>query len=273
VRIQWNRPPPAVAPDLSYWSAHPVSSPQRPAGASPAPGSQPAGQPPGYGSPRSGPKPLWKSRPDGRTVFRLPVPLVLWWAWVAFALLNLGYIIADSATTAGLRGAALLVLVTGVMYASTVQSRVESDSDGVTIYNPLLSHRAPWGAIEGIYLGDSVEFICTRPAPRKAKTIYSWALYSRRRSRARQQLQRNIFMPNRIASMSGQAGGRRTAAEAAELSKQASSQLMATELGRRATEAREKGATGGYLHTSWSWRPLAAILGPAVFVVITLLVK
>jgi hypothetical protein len=268
-----------------------VSSQQRPAGASPAPGSQPAGrpasqppgqppgQPTGYGSPRSGAKPLWKEGPDGRTVFRLPVPLVLWWAWVAFALLNLGYIIADSATIAGLRGAALLVLVTGIMYACTVHSRVESDPDGITIYNPLLSHRAPWGAIEGIYLGDSVEFNCARPAPRKAKTIYSWALYSRRRSRVRQQMQRNIFLPNRLGGMTSRTGhpgqglGRGAAAEAEELSKQASSQLMATELGRRVTEARDQGAVAGLLHTRWSWQPLAAILGPAVFLIVTLILK
>jgi hypothetical protein len=249
-----------------------VSSQQRPTGASPAPrqtGTEPGTQP-GYGVPPPGPKTLWKPKPNGHTLFRLPVPLVLWWGWVAFTLINLGYILAGSRTIHGLRGAALLAVVSGVMYACTVHSRVESDDEGVTIFNPLLTHHAPWGGVEGIYLGDSVEFVCIRPAPRKAKTIYSWALYSRRRSRARTQLQRNIFMPNRAArtSVTGRAPD-----EAAELARQQPSQIMAAELGRRATEAREKGAPAGFLKTSWAWEPLAAVLGPVVFLVITLLVK
>jgi hypothetical protein len=245
-----------------------VSSQQRPPGASPAP--RQTGTEPGYGVPPPGPKTLWKPKPNGHTLFRLPVPLVLWWGWVAFALINLGYIVAGSRTIHGLRGVALLAVVSGVMYACTVHSRVESDDEGVTIFNPLLTHHSPWGGVEGIYLGDSVEFVCIRPAPRKPKTIYSWALYSRRRSRARTQLQRNIFTPNRARSIgiSGQAS-----AEAAELARQQSSQIMAAELGRRATEAREKGAPAGFLKTSWAWEPVAAILAPVVFLVITLLVK
>ena len=47
-----------------------------------APG--PAGQFPGASRLKS----AWKTDPDGRTVFRLIPPLVLWWIWVAFVVIN-----------------------------------------------------------------------------------------------------------------------------------------------------------------------------------------
>ena len=39
--------------------------------------------------PATGTKPVWKTDEQGRTTFRLTGPLILWWAWVVFAVIPL----------------------------------------------------------------------------------------------------------------------------------------------------------------------------------------
>jgi hypothetical protein len=177
-------------------------------------------------------------------VFRHPAPLVLWWVWAAFALVNIGFLIADGLTIHSVRALAVLLAVTGVIYACTLHSRVEATGEGVTIYNPLRQHHAPWAAVTDVRLGQSVEFACTRQAPPerwvpggsssragKPTTIYSWALYSSSRARDRSEVYGKMFGR-------GQRGiSARAPAEAAALAKQHPSQLMAAELGRRAAIA------------------------------------
>lgn len=221
---------------------------------------------PGYGTPAGivGPRPLWKAKEGGAVVFRHSTPMVIFWAWVAFAVANfIDIAVTDSGLTL-LKVGAGLVAVTGIAYATTLQSRVQTDDHGVTIFNPLRNHRAPWGAVEGIYLGDSVEFVCHRAAPKKTKTIYSWALYSSRRSRARNQMQRSFFSTRRVEVSS------RAPSEAAELAKTASAQLMASELGRLAVQARDRGVPDAVLTSGWSWRPLLAMIVPIVLLIVVL---
>jgi hypothetical protein len=241
------------------------------AGGSQAGGKQPGGLPagssqPSYGSRPPTIRPLWKAKPDGITTFRHSAPLVLWWAWVVFLLINLFDVATSHLGIHSARVTAVLLVVTGVMYACTVHSRVDCDDEGVTIYNPVRDHDAPWGAVESIHLGDSVEFSCHQSQPKEDKTIYSWALYSRRRSRARMQMQSSFLMSSRRIS-------ERAPKEAADLAKQQASQLMAAELGKRATDARAKGAADGFLRSRWSWPPLAAIVLPVVLLLVTLLVR
>jgi hypothetical protein len=220
------------------------------------------GQPPPLGTGVAH-RPPWKAGADGRTVFRRGTPFVVWWAWVAFAIFNLAEIAIPDHDYFSLEFTAALLAVTSVMYACTLRPRVLSDDDGVVVRNPYRSHRIRWGALTGVYLGDSVELCCARSTPGKEKTIYCWALYSGRRSRLRGQMR-----TQRNRGRGGAAGAaERAHAEAQELARQDIVQLMAAEIGRRSTVAKERGVPDAVLESGWAWLPLVyALLAIALLV-------
>jgi Bacterial PH domain len=195
-------------------------------------------------------------------MFRLPGAIVVWWIWVAFAAANLIDLAVAGRDHTGAVIAATLVLITGLVYACALRPRVVTDADGLTMQNPLRDHRVPWGTVTGVDLRESVQVHCAaQPGEKRDKILYSWALYAPRRAR--------------YASLRGAGGSRsrysmtaasssRLSPEAAQLQKQNSAQIMAKELDGLAKQARDRGAPGGPRVTSWAWRPLAAILIPAL---------
>jgi hypothetical protein len=211
-----------------------------------------------------GAKSPWKATKDGRTLFRRGTPFILWWLWVAFAIFNLVQIVIPDHNYFSLELGVGLLAVTGLAYATGLRPRVIASDEGIVVHNPVRDHLARWGAVSGVYLGDSVELSCARPAPRKDKTIYCWALYSNRRARMKQQQ----FGVRTLLQVSS-----RAPAEARQLASQDSAQLIAGELGRRATSAREAGAPAAVLESRWAWLPIAAILLPAAALIGLLLAR
>lgn len=126
--------------------------------------------------------------PDGRRVYRLTGPQVVWWAWVALAVFSLGDLVIQGHDYLSLKFALGLLTVTGLVYACTLWPRVIADDRGVMVQNPFRRFAIPWAAVRGIFLADSVEIQCARGKQKKDKTVYSWALSSARRGRARARL-------------------------------------------------------------------------------------
>lgn len=157
-----------------------------------------------------------------------------------------------------------LLVVTGAIYACALRSRVVADGNAIFVYNPFRDHVARWGAVKGVYLGDSVELHCAQPAPKKDKTIYCWALYSSRRSRLRSE-HRAQRSQTRITG--------RVPADYDNLLTQDVVRVMAAELGRRSAEARRRGAPDAVLESRWALLPLACFLVPAVALVALLLAR
>lgn len=205
----------------------------------------------------------WKTVGD-RTVFRRLAPLVLWWIWVAFALFNVIQIVIPDHDYFSLELAAGLLAVTGLAYATGLRPRVIADSDGLEVRNPVRDHIVRWGAVSGVYVGDSVELACARPAPRGDKTIYCWALYSGRRSRLKQQ---QLGVRSwRVSS--------RVPAEARELATTPdAAQVIAAEIGRRSAAAREAGLPGATLDSRWAWLPVSTMLVPLAALIALLLAR
>jgi hypothetical protein len=108
-----------------------------------------------------------------------------------------------------------------------------------------------WGAVQGVFLGDSVELSCARPDPKKDKSVYCWALYTARRPRMRAQMQRSLLKIGRSSTIPD---------KAADLRRADTVELMAAELGRRCKEARERGVPDAVLESRWAWQPLAGTL-------------
>jgi hypothetical protein len=223
------------------------------------------------------------ARPAGDTqwpggtskVFRLPGPVVLWWAWVAFAAANLADLAIQGHNRTSFQISVGLLAITGVVYACALRPRVITDPDGVTLRNPLRDYRVPWGRISEIYLAESVQVHCS-PEPAasvpaaKAKVLHSWALYSPRRSRLRAEV-RGSRWDQSPASRPGGYG--RMPAEAREVAKQTSVELMAREIQAMASEARERGAAGGAVVASWAWLSLAAFCVPALVLALVIAIR
>ncbi|HUB37645.1 MAG TPA: PH domain-containing protein [Streptosporangiaceae bacterium] len=215
-----------------------------------------------FGGPLPGTSNPWKET-AGRTVFRRVGPIVLWWIWVAFVLFNLIQIVATEHNYFSVELTAGLLTATGVAYATTLRPRVLATSDGLEVQNPVRDHTIRWGALNGVYLGDAVELSCARPVPRKEKTVYCWALYSGRRGRQKSQ-QLGVRSWSRMSP--------RTAPRN-EPPVRDPAQLMAAELGRRSTQAKEAGAVAATLESRWAWLPIAFICIPAAALLALLLAR
>lgn len=213
--------------------------------------------------------------------YRLSTPLVLWWVWLAVAVFSLGDLLVQGHNRAAVTPALVIILITGVVYACALRPRLIADRDAVTVQNPLRDYRVPWGAIKGVYLGDSVELECARPAPKGSKTLYSWAIYSSRRSRQRAR-QKQSGMNRWGVRSQGYGFGRlpRTAydgrtpgygrmpAEGQAVQDKGMAEHIAADLGRLSEKAKLNGASDGVIRGSWAWQPLAAILLPAALLAI-----
>jgi len=248
--------------------------------------------------------------PDGRRVYRLTTPLAVWWIWVGLAVLTLGDLIIQGHDYLSVKFALGMATVTGLVFACTLWSKVIADDDGITVRNPFRVFTIPWAAVRGIFLADSVEIQCSRGPQKKDKTVYTWALSSTRRTRARAKLhgwQWDQGKRSRPASF-GQLPG-----DARELVKMSPTEVMAREMVQLNENARARlghddssgeislngsgpasavataddghgassgtgsagtgsAGTGSVVTSTWAWPALGAILVPGIAFAISMLV-
>jgi hypothetical protein len=209
---------------------------------------------------------------DNKKVFRLAAPVVLWWVWVVFAVVNLADLAIQGHDATSVQIAIGLLAVTGVVYVCALRPRVMTDAGGLTVLNPLREYRVPWARVSDVYLGESVQVHCMAAAPEtgKGKVLHSWALYSPRRSRLKAEV-RGRRMDRNLVSRPG--GYARMPVEAREVAKQHPAELMAREIQGIAQKARERGAPDGPVVASWAWSSLAAVLVPTLLLALVLVIS
>jgi Bacterial PH domain len=203
-------------------------------------------------------------------VFRLPGAAVAWWTWVIFAVACLADVAVTGRNHTAAEIASALVLVTGVLYACALRPRVIADSAGITVMNPLRDHRIPWGSVAAVDLKESVQVHCVKePGAKRGKVIHSWALYSQRRSRLRKEL---LSHGDRRRLPRSSFDGNDRGGEAEKISRQPAAEIMAMQLEEMVKEARNRDAAAGPRVVTWDWRPTAALLLPAILLVLVITV-
>lgn len=195
-----------------------------------------------------------------RQVYRSGPAVVLWWAWLVFAVANLVDIGLQARGHFAAVVAAVVVLITGVMYACALRPRVVADGTGITVANPLRDHQVSWGAVSKVDLRDTLRVHCQRPG-RKDKVLSSWAIVSSRRSQARAELR------TRRGGLLGRTAPPRYAElppDARDLMRKSPAEFAVAQLSERAAAEQAQDPAGGSLTVRWAWWPIAAMAVPAV---------
>jgi hypothetical protein len=138
--------------------------------------------------------------PQGdREVFRLVPPLILWWVWVVFAVANIvDFAVQGVSARFAIVVSAILLTVTGLVYALALRPRVIAGPAGLIIVNPFRDHHVPWVAIQAVDTGDWVRVHyapggttvgpAAPPSSAAGKVISCWALYVSARVKRRSYL-------------------------------------------------------------------------------------
>lgn len=203
----------------------------------------------------------WKSRADGKTVFRREAPFIFFWIWIAFVIFNVIQVVIPDHDYFSIELTVGLLGLTGLAYACGFRPRVVADDEAILVRNPLRDHLIRWGALTGVQLGESVELRCGRAEPKKDKTVYCWALYAGRSSRRRNQAFGGSLFSRRHSQPADH--GRLTA-EIAELAAKDPVELMSGELATRLDQAKQRGTPAAVLESRMAWVPVATICVPAL---------
>jgi Bacterial PH domain len=212
-------------------------------------------------------------------VFRSPGSLVLSGAWVLVAAMILADLAIQGRDRAAVTTAALVIVITGVVYACAWRPRIVADSEGVTVANPLRDYWIPWGAVAKVDVVNAVRVHCAQGngsaagavGPGGKVVVYSWAVQSSPRSnlRATRRARRTGRLPG--AAAPGARGYGQPPPEVRDLLTRTAAQYAAAQLEERAERARRAGAAGGHHVARWAWVSIAAMVVPlAAFLIIVL---
>lgn len=193
------------------------------------------------------------ARPE---VFRRVAPVVFWWVWLAFALINVIDIAVQGSGHFAVTVTAVVAAITGVVYACALRPRVVASGAGLVVRNPVRDYRIPWGAVEAVDTGDWVQVHSA------GRTIDCWALFAPARARLRW---------GRRAQDRAIASGSRVSDETRSMMSMTAVEAMARRMDERAKQERAAGAAGGPPTPSWAWPSLAAMILPVLVVIVVAL--
>lgn len=201
----------------------------------------------------------------GVEVYRSTLALVIWWVWAAFAAANLVDLAVQGHDHFGAVVAAILLVITGVAFVAGFRPRLTADDTGMVISNPLRTHRVPWGCVESMELGDSLEIHCSwQDGGPRHKKLYGWAVHSPRRSRLKTEIRARRKVS--VAERRSQTFSRMPEEARAAMTKSDAEHIYDS-LQARAGRARAAGAAGGTLETHWDRVALAALCLPVVLLI------
>lgn len=223
--------------------------------------------------------------------FRSPFAVGIWWLWVLFAAANLIDLAVQGRDHLSVDAIFILLLVTGVVYVTALRPRLLADADGLTIVNPLRDHRVVWASIAGIEPAELLRVRCewplaVSPAPAGAnagamghRAIYAWAVHSSRRRQVAAQLRAERQARRRDAGRPargfGAFGGSYGAPDNPPPAPTAAdAEHVISELTELAEQAKVTAPDQRAVPpvSSWYWPAFAAVIVPALALLIVVLV-
>ncbi len=219
-----------------------------------------------------------------RQVFRSTASLVLWWVWLAMAVIILADLAVQGRDHTAAVMAALVAVITGVAYACALRPRIIADRGGITVANPLRDHRVPWASVVKVDLVYAVRVHCAAaPGARRGKVVHSWAVQSTARSTRNAQLRaRRASRRPRLQGLPAGLGRAGYGAyrpgygahpeEVQKALDRTPAEFAAHELDQRAQQARAETAAASGPEVHWAWGAIAAIVLPVVVLVVVTVV-
>jgi hypothetical protein len=235
--------------------------------------------------------------------FRSPTAAVVWVVWLLFAVGNWIDLAVQGRDHLSAVAAAILLLVTGIAYDTAQRPRIIADEAGLTVRNPLRDHRIAWASVARVDLIDLLRVHCATGEGRP-RIISSWAVhYSRRRqltaeTRARRAAQGRRSPFGLPYGTDPSAAGASAEAEALKVVRVLSERATAAHAEAiwadgtvpiagasqpdrpgTAAEVNTVGTLGGLpedgslqpVHSTWSWSAIAAIVIPALILLVVCL--
>jgi hypothetical protein len=215
----------------------------------------------------------------GREVFRSPAAAAIWWLWVLFAVGNLVDLAVQGRDHLSLVAAFILLFVTGVVYVTARRPRVIADAAGVTIVNPVGDHRVGWAAVATADTTELLRVRCEWPDGDRTgrRAIYAWAVPSSRRRQvaAEARAQRASRRGGPGFGGHGRPGGYGTPPSQAPppVPLGVDANRVVAAITARAEQARldAPGAVATAPASTWNWPAIAAVLIPALALLIAAL--
>jgi hypothetical protein len=209
--------------------------------------------------------------------FRSPYAVAVWWLWVLFAVGNLIDLAVQGRDHLSVVAAAILLFVTGVVYVTAQRPKIVARQDTLEIVNPLRTHLVGWPAVVSVDASELVRVRCEwpgEPGVARKQVIYSWAVRSSRRKQVSADLraQRRARAGGIGVFGAGSTGGYGQPSRVPPPAPVLDVDRIVTALNERADEARTApDARPGPPVSTWSWTAVAAIVVPALVLLVAAL--
>lgn len=223
-----------------------------------------------------------------KQVFRSKTALVLGWIWMAFAAFNAVDLIVRYSGPSSLVAAAVLGVLTALVFIACLRPAVILTEDGVLVRNPLRNVSVPLAGVDEVVVSHSIKITSG------GESVRCWTPQTSARERAAAVRRGNSANTGgRYKTEPTRSKGEQAAAEAlagrthadwvaeqiterAEAAKRAAvrntGRVTAEPADGASTRATEPGATGtGAMRVTWAPSALAAMLAAAILVIAAIL--
>jgi Bacterial PH domain len=210
-----------------------------------------------------------------RQVYRTTGSTVAWWAWLVFAVAVLAVLALRYHDHPAAVTAALIIAITGIMYACALRPRIVADAAGLTVHNPLRTHVLPWPVVTKVDLAQTLQVHhCGPSGSARERIVHSWAIQSSGRA-----MTRSAVRARRAARRAQPEPGYARLPEEARLALQGSAaEFITRQLDERVRAEHQRAGPGepdtgpvAAAQVHWAWWPLAGMVLPLLLLLIVVL--